>query len=122
MRDKDDNDNTAEQLKAICKATATQRRKAKIQKVCDETEPNLLRTVKQAQDRGASSWLNALPIKEQNFCLNKEEFSDALRLRYNFDLTNIPSSCPCGERFSIEHALSCKKGGLLHNVMTDFET
>ena len=37
--------------------------------------------VEQACDKGASSWLNTLPLEEQNLDLNKEEFKDAVRLR-----------------------------------------
>ena len=63
----------------------------------------------QARDRRASSWLNAL-----DFQLNKEEFRDALRLRYNMKLDNLPTYCPCDKRFSVSHALDCKKGGFIH--------
>ena len=76
----------------------------------DHTEPH----VQQARDKGASNWLNALPIQEQQFLLNKEEFRDALRLRYNLPLDNLPSTCPCGDPFNVEHALICRKGGLIH--------
>ena len=50
----------------------------------------------QARDKGASSWLNAMPIGELDFQLNKEEFRDALRLRSNMKLDNLPTYCPCG--------------------------
>ena len=65
--------------------------------------------IEQACDKGASSWLNALPIKEQNLDLNKEEFRDALKLRYNVPLQNLPTYCSCGERFNEVHAMSCRK-------------
>ena len=70
--------------------------------------------VQQARDKGASYWLNALPIQEQHFMLNKQEFRDALRLRYNLTLDNLPSVCPCGEPFNVAHALNCQKGGFVH--------
>ena len=58
--------------------------------------------------------LNAIPLKEQNRDLNKEEFNDVLRLRYDIPLEDLPSSCTCGERFSINHAhLAVTKGDLL---------
>ena len=69
--------------------------------------------MKQAQDKGASSWLTALPLEEMGFTLNKEEFRDALRLRYNLKLEDLPTWCACGQRFDVVHALSCKKGGFV---------
>ena len=35
-----------------------------------------------ASEKGASSWLTSLPIKEFGYVLNKQEFNDALTLRY----------------------------------------
>ena len=43
----------------------------------------------------------------------KIEFRDALRLRYNLRLDNLPSDCVCGETFGVYHALSCKRGGFI---------
>ena len=71
---------------------------------------------------GASNWLTNLPIKEQGYDLNKEQFQDALRIRYNWNLPRLPSECVCGDEFNISHALSCKKGGfvtLRHNELRD---
>ena len=36
--------------------------------------------VNQAREKGASSWLNAIPLKDQGLDRNKQEFKDALRL------------------------------------------
>ena len=67
-----------------------------------------------------SSWLTVLPMEEHGFSLNKGEFRDALHLRYGWDIRNAPQSCVCGSRFSIDHALTCKRGGipiLRHNAI-----
>ena len=69
--------------------------------------------MKQAKDKGASSWLNAIPLKDQGFDLNKEEFRDSLRLRYNLQLKGLPNQCVCGDQFSVNHALNCKNGGFI---------
>ena len=66
-----------------------------------------------AYDKGASAWLNALPIVGQKLQLNKQEFRDGVRLRYNLPIENLPSRCPCGERFNVTHALTCKKVGFV---------
>ena len=46
-----------------------------------------------AAEKGASTWLNLIPLKEMGFNLNKREFRDALRLRYNWPFSDIPSKC-----------------------------
>jgi hypothetical protein len=75
-----------------------------------------------AAEKGASSWLTALPLKSFGFLLNKQEFSDAICIRYNLNLKNTATSCACGETNSntINHSLICKKGGyvsLRHNSL-----
>ena len=80
----------------------------------DFTLPSdLLRSVNQSRDKGASSWLTAVPFVDQGLVLNKQEFRDFLRLRYNMPLSDLPSKCVCGEEYTVCHALSCKKGGFV---------
>ncbi|KAG1679220.1 putative phosphoenolpyruvate synthase [Nymphon striatum] len=68
-------------------------------------QDSIMRTTDmEAMDKGASSWLNAIPLKEQDLDLNKGEFSDALKLRYDIPLENLPSFCACGERHSGSYA------------------
>ena len=40
-------------------------------------------------------------------------FWDLIHIRYGWPLTRLPSSCECGAKFDIQHALSCKKGGFI---------
>jgi len=79
--------------------------------------PSLLRSPMLARDKGASSWLSAVPLEKQGLTLNKQQFRDSLCLRYNMQLAVLPSYCACGDRFTVSHALSCKKGVLLHKDM-----
>ena len=75
-----------------------------------------------AQEKGASSWLTALPIEEFGFTLHKSAFRDAVALRYGWQPANIPSTCACGKEFTVEHVLSCAKGGfpsIRHNEIRD---
>ena len=58
-------------------------------------------------------WLTSLPLKEMGFSLNKKEFSDGLSLRYDWSITDIPSTCICGEPFTIDHAMICMGGGFV---------
>ena len=74
------------------------------------------------QEVGSYNWLTVLPLSEQHYYLNKEEFRDALRLRYNWNIPRLPATCACNLKFSVDHALSCKKGGFItlrHNEIRD---
>ena len=85
--------------------------KEKMDSIDSSLSPDLLRLVNQSRDKGASSWLNAMPLADQGLALNKQEFRDSLRLRYDLPLADLPSHCVCGDKFTIGHALSCKRGG-----------
>lgn len=77
-----------------------------------------------AGEKGSSSWLNAPPIKSLGFTLNKREFRDSIHLRYGWAIPGTPTYCQCGESNSINHALSCNKGGygiMRHNHIRDVE-
>ena len=34
-------------------------------------------------EKGSSNWLTVIPLKEFDYNLNKKEFSDAIKLRYD---------------------------------------
>ena len=88
----------------------------------DDLTPTLQRAMNLAHERGASSWLTSLPIKEHGFCLHKSAFVDALALRYGWAPSRTPTTCACGASFSVEHVLSCPKGGfpsIRHNELSD---
>ena len=74
-----------------------------------------------ASEKGASSWLTSLPLAKYGFVLNKQMFHDAICLRHNFALKLVARTCVCGEDYTINHCLTCKKGGyviLRHNSET----
>ena len=110
-----------------CEINAKRRAAAKsrIDRIDESLSPDLLQAVQQTRDKGASSWLNAIPIEEHGLALNKQEFRDSLCLRYNLPLPNLPNYCACGEMFTANHALSCKKGGFVaqtHDTIRDLLT
>ncbi|XP_068723901.1 uncharacterized protein [Montipora capricornis] len=106
-------ENSIEELKRQHQALKTVSVKSRMESI-DSTLPlDLLRSVNQLRDRGASSWLTAVPLVDQGLALNKQEFRDSLRLRYNMPLSDLPSNCACGQKYTVCHALSCKKGGLV---------
>ena len=99
--------------------------KSRIDRIDESLSPDLLQAMQQTRDKGASSWLNAIPIEEHGLALKKQEFRDSLCLRYNLPLPNLPSYCACGEMFTVNHALSCKKGGFVaqrHDTIQDLLT
>ena len=67
-----------------------------------------------AQLKGSSIWLTALPLVDEGYVLSKREFFDAIYLRYRWQLKRLPSHCVCGKLFTVDHALSCLKGGFIH--------
>ena len=80
------------------------------------------KTIECCREKGASNWLTTLPLADKGFALSKQEFRDAVLLRYKLDLDGLPERCPCGESFSVNHAMMCKKGGfvtLRHNEIRD---
>ena len=76
-----------------------------------------------SQERGASSWLTALPLSSHGFLSLKASFAMLCAcgtdgLRKTFQLT-APTVI---ESFTVEHALSCTRGGyvaLRHNELRD---
>ena len=80
-------------------------------KVFSSLQPHLQEAVILAKEKGASSWLTAVPIQEHGFALHKSAFRDAVTLQYGWDPNRLPSFCACGSNFSVNHAFSCNKGG-----------
>ena len=96
----------------------------KITTLRDNQTPTMKKNLEQLAQPGASSWLSALPLKEQGFNLNKSEFQDALNIRYDRALKNLPSKCACGKRFDLTHAMNCNRGGFIsnrHDSIRNFE-
>jgi hypothetical protein len=59
-----------------------------------------------------------------NFTLNKQEFRDALKLRYDWPFKDNPTRCACGDLFIIDHVMICKLGSFIiqrHNELRDLE-
>ena len=106
-------ENSTEELKRQHQALKTASVKLRME-IIDSTLPSdLLGSVNQSRIKGASSWLTTVPLVEQGLVLNKQEFRDSLRLRYNMPLSDLPSKHVCGEKYTVCHALSCKKGGFV---------
>ena len=102
----------------------TAEHRVKIENIDESLNADVLRAVQQAREPGASSWLSVRPSEEHGFKLNKSEFRDAISIRYNCRMKDLPTFCVCGKPFDINHALNCKSGGFVairHNEVRDFE-
>ena len=76
------------------------------------------------QEKGTGLWLTATPKQSAGYTLNKQEFRDSICLRYGWSIPNTPAFCECSKENSINHALSCSKGGytiMRHNKIRDLE-
>ena len=103
---------------------ATQRRELQdfANDIYSKLAPDLHSSVELACEKGASNWLSCLPLKTHGFALHKSAFRDAIMLRYHWSPAACPTSCACGHAFTIEHSISCPKGGfpsLRHNDFRD---
>ena len=45
---------------------------------------------------GRTNWLTVIPLKELDYKLNKKEFRDAIKLRYDSEIVDTPMLCACG--------------------------
>ena len=116
----DDNDNT--QTKQQIKTERNKRYEETLEHLRGEMNYHQKRQNEANRETGSYNWLTTLPIKELGYNFKKEEFWDAVRIRYNWDLPRLPSECACGNKFDLSHAISCKKGGFIsirHNEIRD---
>jgi hypothetical protein len=59
-------------------------------------------------------WLTTTPTRLNGTELSADKFRDSLRLRLGLTPLALPASCDgCGQPFTVGHALTCKKGGLV---------
>ena len=63
----------------------------RLEEVKNVLPDNTRRAAVLATEKGASSWLTVIPLKDMNFILNKREFKDAVHLRYNWHIADTPS-------------------------------
>ena len=93
----------------------------KLDKILQELPDGRRRTITRGQKTGA--WISVLPSTINGTELSSQEFRDALYMRYGITPPDLPGNCDgCEARFTLQHALGCKKGGLVisrHNEIRD---
>ena len=109
-------------LKKECAKLKELELKNQMNLVKSQLPPDRARLFEVSIEKGSSTWLNALPIREFDFDLSKGEFRDAVCLRYGWRPADLPLTCVCGESFTIAHSLMCVYGGFInqrHNDIRD---
>ena len=77
-----------------------------------------------AGEKGADAWLTVLPLQSAGYTLNKQQFRDAINIRYGWMIPGTPLFCGCGSKNDLDHILNCKLGGYVtmrHNNIRDLE-
>ena len=75
------------------------------------------RVQKQRTKRGKDTggWITVAPSTDNGTILSADEFRDSARLRLGLEPLHMPAMCDActGTKFTVSHALDCKKGGLV---------
>ena len=61
-----------------------------VRSIYQRAPDNLKKTLDLSSEKGSSVWLTVVPLPELGFNLNKREFRDAIKLRYDWPIENIP--------------------------------
>ena len=108
--------------KEMIKKSKNSKLQAKYDAIAERCGTSSKRALLAAREKGASSWLNSLPLQKYGYTLNKEEFRDSICLRYSWWIPNTPITCGCGKTSDLDHLLTCKLGGyviMTHNHIRD---
>jgi len=94
------------------KARMKKQHESNLEKISKGMDVLQRRTILRGKETGA--WLTTMPSIVNGTELSRQEWRDSLLLRYSLSPLDLPSKCDgCGGEFSINHAHSCKHGGLV---------
>ena len=88
-----------------------------------ESEVSQKQRMVELSSKCTNSWLHNMPISAQRRYMSKNEFQDALSLRFGMKIKGIALKCACGDTNTTIHANNCKVGGYVtrrHDVMRNF--
>ena len=117
-------ENEINEIKKSIAKKREMKQKEQLKSILDSEDLNEMerKKIEICQEPRASNWLTALPLREARFSLNKQEFKDALPMRYNISIKGLPETYACGSEFTCDHAMICKNGGFIslrHNDLRD---
>ena len=91
--------------------------KSMLEQFCKRIDKVHLKRMEEMQAPGANRWLSCIPLKyKPEWSLTKNNFQDALHMRFNCLPRNCPVICPaqrCMEPFNLKHIDSCPYGGVV---------
>ena len=98
---------------AELKKRKEEEQEAQLESILSKLDANTVRTIERGKSCGC--WLSASPTAVNGLELSAQEFRDNLHIRHGRQPTNMQPECDgCGAHFTLQHALECKKGGLIH--------
>ena len=84
----------------------------KLSRILSSVDADTARTLKRGKECG--QWLSCVPSDVNGTELSAEEFRTNLHLRCARTPGDLPKKCDgCGAKFTIQHSLQCKAGGLV---------
>ena len=84
------NEDRVKQLINECKQDKGKRLTQEFELIKTMVDEKMRRNLDLAREKGAGSWLIALPIQSMGYVLNKQEFRDSLCLRYGWRVPQTP--------------------------------
>ena len=90
------------------------RHKLELQNLQQNLPIDQARSLDLAQQKGAAALITTKPLELYGLHLAKNDFRDAILLRYGWPITELPSSCVCGKPFTVDHSQVCRVGGFVH--------
>jgi hypothetical protein len=102
----------ASQNRCECRKVRVKAEVTVLEGLCASMRPAAARRLQRSRETGL--WITATPDRLNGTELSAEEFRDSLRLCFGLLPSFLPHRCDgWNKRFTIEHAMSCKKGGLV---------
>ena len=95
----------------ITEALTKHRNTERLQSLIIDLPTNKIRLNEISQEKGASTQLSTLSLKEEGYSLSKQEFWDFVKMHSEWPLSRLSNMCSWLAKNNLQHSLSSKKGG-----------
>ena len=79
------------------------RSKKELAEIMSEVDETTRESLQLVQEHGSGAWLTCLPIQQLGYAYSKQDFRDAVHLRYGWDIPNTPRYCKRGGYVNYRH-------------------